>query len=60
MHHILEHIDLDIKGDKANIRTQQYIKLNSGAKEIQQVNPLKWKCTGLIGKKKKFHLAHLG
>ena len=38
MHH-LEHINPDIKGDKAKIRTQQYIKLNTRAKEIQQVNP---------------------
>ena len=27
------------KGDKAKIRNQQYINLNTGAKEIQQVNP---------------------
>ena len=27
------------KGDKAMIRTQEYIKLNTRAKEIQQVNP---------------------
>ena len=27
------------KGDKAKIRTQQQIKLNTGANEIQQVNP---------------------
>ena len=39
MHHLLQHINQDIKGDKAKIRTQQYIKLNTGAKEIQQVNP---------------------
>ena len=39
MHHLLEHINPDKKGDKAKIRTQQYIKLNTGAKEIQQVNP---------------------
>ena len=38
MHHILEHINQDIKGDKAKIRTQQYIKLNNGAKEVQKVN----------------------
>ena len=39
MHHLQKHIDQDIKkGDKAKIRTQQYIKLNTGAKEIQQVN----------------------
>ena len=35
----LEHINQDIKGDKAMIRTRQLIKLNAGAKEIQQVNP---------------------
>ena len=39
MHHPLYHIDQDIKGDKAKIRTQQLIKLNTGAKEIQKVNP---------------------
>ena len=39
MHHLLEHINQDIKGDKAKIRSQQYIKLNTGAKEIKQVNP---------------------
>ena len=33
MHHLLEPINQDIK------RTQQYIKLNTRAKEIQQVNP---------------------
>ena len=27
-----------IKGGKAKIRTQPYIKLNTGAKDIQQVN----------------------
>ena len=36
MHHLLEHINQDIKGDKAKIRTQQYIKLNTRAKEIPQ------------------------
>ena len=35
MHHFLEHINQD----KAKLRTQQLIKLNTGAKEIQQVNP---------------------
>ena len=39
MHHLLEHINQDIKGDNAKIRTQQYIKLNTEAKEIQLVNP---------------------
>ena len=38
MPHLLEHINQDIKGDKAKIRTQLFIKLNTGAKEIQQVN----------------------
>ena len=38
MNYLLEHITQDIKGDK-NIGSQQYIKLNTGAKEIQQVNP---------------------
>ena len=38
MHH-QEHINQDIKGDKAKIRSQQYIKLNTRAREIQQVNP---------------------
>ena len=39
MHHLLEHINQHIKIDNAKIRTQQYIKLNTGAKEIQRVNP---------------------
>ena len=39
MHRLLENINQDIKGDKAKIRTQQYIQLNTGAKQIQQVNP---------------------
>ena len=39
MNHLIEYINQDIKRDKANIRTQQYIKLNTRAKEIQQVNP---------------------
>ena len=39
MHHFLEKINQDIKGAKAKIRTEQCIKLNTGAKEIQQVNP---------------------
>ena len=38
MHHLIEHMNQDIKRDKAKIRTQQYIKLNTGAKEIQQAN----------------------
>ena len=29
MHHLLEHIIQDIKGDKAKARTHQYIKLNA-------------------------------
>ena len=37
MHHLLEHINQDIKRDKAKERTKQYIKLNTGVKEIQQV-----------------------
>ena len=28
MHHLLEHINQDKKGDKEKIRTKQYIKLN--------------------------------
>ena len=32
-------INQDIKRRKAKIRTQQYIKLNTRAKEFQQVNP---------------------
>ena len=42
MNYLLEHnINQDIKRIyKAKIRTQQYIKLNTGAKEIQQVNPI--------------------
>ena len=39
MHDRLDHINQDIKGDKARIRTQQYMQLYIGAKEIQQVNP---------------------
>ena len=39
MHIPLKHKIKILKGDKAKIRTQQYIKLNTGAKEIQQVNP---------------------
>ena len=40
MYHLLKHTNQDIyQGDKAKIRTQQQIKLNTGAKEIQQVNP---------------------
>ena len=39
MHHLLKHINKDKQWDKAKIRTQQWIKLNSGAKEIQQANP---------------------
>ena len=38
MHHRLEHINQDIKGDKAKIRTRQCIKQNTVAKETQQVN----------------------
>ena len=40
MHHLLEHkINQDMKGDKTKIMIQQYTKLNTGTKEIQQVNP---------------------
>ena len=40
MRHLLEHINQDIKREiKQVIRTRQYTKLNTGAKEIQQVNP---------------------
>ena len=38
MHHLPEHINQDIKGGKIKIWTQQQIKQNIGAKEIQQVN----------------------
>ena len=38
MHHLLEHINQDIKGEKGKIRTQKQIKLNTVAKEIQQPN----------------------
>ena len=38
MHHLLQYINQDIKGDKAKIRTQQLIKLNTGVKEIQQLH----------------------
>ena len=37
MNHLLKHINQDTKGDKAKVRTQQYIQLNIGAKEIHQV-----------------------
>ena len=37
MHHFPEHINQD-KKEKAKISTQQYIRLNTSAKEIQQVN----------------------
>ena len=39
MHHLTEHVNQDIKGDKAKKRTKQYIKLNTVAKENQQVHP---------------------
>ena len=39
MHYLLEHINQDINGDKAKFGIQQYIKLGTGAKEIQQANP---------------------
>ena len=39
MYHLLEHKSRYKKGDKAKIRTQKEIKLDIGAKEIQQVNP---------------------
>ena len=42
MHHLSEHINQDLKtqrGDKATIRTQQLMKLNTRAEEIQKVNP---------------------
>ena len=38
MNYLLEHINQDIKGDKAKIRTQKFIRLNTRAKEIQQVD----------------------
>ena len=38
-HHL--HANQDIKKeDRTKIRTQQYMKLNTGAKEIQQINPV--------------------
>ena len=39
MQHLQVHINKDIKGDKTKIGTQQNIKLNTRAKEIQQLNP---------------------
>ena len=37
---IFKYIQLKIlKRDQTNIRTQQYIHLNTGAKEFQQLNP---------------------
>ena len=42
MHHLLVHINKDIlKGDTAKIMTQQYIKLNTRAKEILAGKPSK-------------------
>ena len=41
MNYFLEHINQDIKkGVYAKIRTQHYIKLNTGATEIQQLTPV--------------------
>ena len=37
MTHLLVHIHQDITGDKTKLRTQQYMQLNIGAKEIQQL-----------------------
>ena len=34
-----KHINQDIKRRLVKLRTQQYIELNNGANEIQQVNP---------------------
>ena len=39
MHHLQVHTNQDLKGDKTESRTQQYIKLNTRAKEIQHLNP---------------------
>ena len=36
MNDLQVHINQDIKRDKTKIRTQQYIQLNTGAKEIKQ------------------------
>ena len=44
MHILLEHINQDIKMSYAKILTQEYIKLNTGVKEISQ----KHICKGLI------------
>ena len=49
MHHLQKHINQDIrykKGDKAKIRTQRYIKLNTGAKRAEWNFPLnmRWLC----------------
>ena len=38
MYHLLVNTDRDIKRDE-KVRTQQYIQLNTGVKEIQQLNP---------------------
>ena len=39
MNHLQVHVKQDRKGDKTKIRTQQYIQLNTGAKEIKQLKP---------------------
>ena len=40
MHHVLEHINQILKGDKAKIRTQLYIKLTTAAKRNPTGKPL--------------------
>ena len=39
MHHLLEHINQDIKRRLSKDKDPTVIKLNTGAKEIQQANP---------------------
>ena len=39
LHQLLKYIDQFIKGDKAKIRTQQYIKPNNGATTAKATGP---------------------
>ena len=39
MHHLLEHINQDIRRKSSKDKDSQEIKLNTEAKEIKQVNP---------------------
>ena len=39
MHHLLEHINQDIKRRQSKDKDSKVIKFNTGANEIQQLNP---------------------